>query len=60
MHFYSWDGYISEHFHCESNDQSRRDEERKAWIQAIMDRNDRNGPEDSDLEEDSDSEEDSD
>ena len=60
MHFHSWHGFISEHLHLKSDDQSRRDEEKKAWIKAIMERNDRNELEDSDLDDDSDLEEDSD
>ena len=39
MGFHSLDGPISERFHCKSKDQSGRDEEKKAWIKAIMDRN---------------------
>ena len=48
LHFYSWGGAISEHLYCESNDQSGRDEEKKAWMKTIMDQIDRMESEDSD------------
>ena len=37
MTFCSWGECFSDSFHCKSTDQSERDEEKKAWIKAIMD-----------------------